>query len=86
MHSGIGSIVRSMCTSILKDKRDVRPISNFQPEFGWRLAICCSWTTGKINEIPALIEAKEYEAVRETAKMLKKWIRCRSSIRGTDNP
>jgi len=33
---GIGSIVSSICSSILLDKRNVRPISHFQPEFG-----CC---------------------------------------------
>lgn len=33
---GIGSIVSSICSSILFDKGDVRPISHFQPEFG-----CC---------------------------------------------
>jgi L-lactate dehydrogenase len=29
---GIGSIVASICSSILLDKRNVRPISHFQPE------------------------------------------------------
>ncbi|KAK4233008.1 lactate/ malate dehydrogenase [Achaetomium macrosporum] len=33
---GIGSIVSSICSSILVDRGDVRPISHFQPEFG-----CC---------------------------------------------
>lgn len=33
---GIGSVVASICTSILLDKGDVQPISHFQPEHG-----CC---------------------------------------------
>lgn len=33
---GIGSIVSSICSSILLDKRNVRPVSHFQPKFG-----CC---------------------------------------------
>jgi L-lactate dehydrogenase len=32
----MGSIVASICSSILFDKRDVRPLSHFIPEFG-----CC---------------------------------------------
>jgi L-lactate dehydrogenase len=33
---GIGSIVASICASILFDKRDVRPVSHYQPNLG-----CC---------------------------------------------
>ena len=33
---GIASIVASICASILFDKRDVRPVSHFQPDLG-----CC---------------------------------------------
>jgi L-lactate dehydrogenase len=40
---GIGSVVASTCTSILMDKRNIRPLSHFQPEFG-----CCF-------SLPALI-------------------------------
>lgn len=31
---GIGSVISSICSSILFDKRTVRPISHWQPEFG----------------------------------------------------
>ncbi|KAJ6028030.1 hypothetical protein N7540_003606 [Penicillium herquei] len=33
---GIGCIITSICSSILLDKRDVRPLSHFQPQFS-----CC---------------------------------------------
>ena len=36
MPLGIGSIISSICGSMLADKRNVRPVSHFQPEFG-----CC---------------------------------------------
>ncbi|EXK25368.1 L-lactate dehydrogenase, partial [Fusarium oxysporum f. sp. melonis 26406] len=31
---GLGSIVSSLCASIFLDKRNVRPVSHFQPDFG----------------------------------------------------
>lgn len=40
---GIASVVASTCTSILMDKRNIRPLSHYQPEFG-----CCF-------SLPALI-------------------------------
>lgn len=33
---GIGTIVSSICASILFDKHNIRPVSHFQPEYG-----CC---------------------------------------------
>lgn len=33
---GIGSVILSICSSILADKRDINPISHFHPEWG-----CC---------------------------------------------
>ncbi|KAL4813120.1 lactate dehydrogenase/glycoside hydrolase [Aspergillus spinulosporus] len=73
MPLGIGSIVTSICTSILQDKRDVRPISHFQPEFG-----CCFSLpavlrrSGIIQELPAPMETKEHEALVESARTLKR--------------
>ncbi|KAL4983337.1 hypothetical protein BDW68DRAFT_169183 [Aspergillus falconensis] len=69
---GIGSVVSSICSSILQDKRNVRPISHFQSEFG-----CCFslpvvlGRTGVIQEVPATLSTKEQEAIAKSAKELK---------------
>jgi L-lactate dehydrogenase len=73
MSFGIGSVVSSICTSILQDKRNVRPVSHFQPEFG-----CCFslpvvlGRTGIIQGVPAGLSAAEQEAVVRSAKELKR--------------
>ncbi|KAL3484627.1 hypothetical protein BJX62DRAFT_243747 [Aspergillus germanicus] len=72
MPFGIGSVVSSICTSILEDKRNVQPVSHFQPEFG-----CCFslpvviGRTGIIQGVPAGLSATEENAVVRSAKELK---------------
>ncbi|EPS26545.1 hypothetical protein PDE_01482 [Penicillium oxalicum 114-2] len=69
---GIGSIVSSICTSILQDGRDVRPISHFQPEFGCYFSLpVVLGRTGVVQQVPVALSAREKEAIEESAKELK---------------
>lgn len=72
---GIGSIVSSICSSILLDKRDVRPISHFQPEFG-----CCFSSPvvlgrkGIVGTIQMPLNDDEKAGIAELAKTLRQSI------------
>jgi L-lactate dehydrogenase len=69
---GIGSVVASICASILFDKGDVRLISHFQPEFG-----CCFslpvilGRRGIIKTIKMPLESDENAAIARSAQRLK---------------
>lgn len=69
---GIGSTVASICSSILFDKRNVRPISHFQPEFG-----CCFslpvvlGRKGVIRTIQMPLDSEEQAGIAESAKKLR---------------
>ncbi|KAF1810143.1 lactate dehydrogenase [Eremomyces bilateralis CBS 781.70] len=69
---GIGAIVASICSSILNDKRDVRPLTTFQPDLG-----CCVslpvvlGRKGAIRTIPVELNEEEKKTLEETAKALK---------------
>ena len=69
---GIGSVVASICVSILFDRGDVRPISHFQPEFG-----CCFslpvilGRKGILKTIKVPLEIEENAAIARSAKRLK---------------
>ncbi|KAK4198911.1 lactate dehydrogenase/glycoside hydrolase [Triangularia verruculosa] len=69
---GVGSVVASICASILFDKRDVRPISHFQPEFG-----CCFslpvilGRKGIIKTIKIPLGSEENAAIARSAERLK---------------
>jgi L-lactate dehydrogenase len=69
---GIGSIVASICSSILLDKRNVRPVSHYQPEFG-----CCFsmpvilGRKGIIKSIHMPLSDTERSNVAESAQTLK---------------
>jgi L-lactate dehydrogenase len=68
---GIGSIVSSICSSVLFDKRDVRPISHFQPEFR-----CCFslpvilGRKGIVRTIQIPLNNSEQVRIAESAKTL----------------
>lgn len=68
---GIGSVVCSICSSILLDKRNVRPVSHLQPEFG-----CCFslpvilGRKGIIRTIQLPLNSEEQAAVAESANTL----------------
>ncbi|CAI6089416.1 unnamed protein product [Clonostachys chloroleuca] len=69
---GIASVVASTCRSILLDKRNVRPLSHFQPEFG-----CCFslpaliGRQGVIGTIHLALDDAEDAHIRDSAKKLK---------------
>ncbi|KAL5355920.1 lactate dehydrogenase/glycoside hydrolase [Aspergillus floccosus] len=69
---GIGSIVTSICASIAGDKRNVRPISCYQPEYG-----CCFslpvvlGRNGIERRLAVPIDQEEKDAIRESAEALK---------------
>lgn len=69
---GIGAIVSSICSSVLLDKRNVRPISHFQPEFG-----CCFslpavlGRKGVIATIKTPLDSKEEEAMTKSTRALR---------------
>lgn len=69
---GIGSIVASICSSIFLDKRNVRPISHFQPEFG-----CCFslpvvlGRKGIVRTIQMPLNGDEKAEIAKSAKRLR---------------
>ncbi|KAH7190955.1 lactate dehydrogenase/glycoside hydrolase [Fusarium oxysporum] len=69
---GLGSIVSSMCSSILLDKRNVRPVSHFQPDFG-----CCFslpavlGRKGVMSTIQIPLDRDEEAYIVESAKELR---------------
>ncbi|KAL4781552.1 hypothetical protein BJX76DRAFT_335034 [Aspergillus varians] len=70
---GIGSIVSRICASVLLDKRNIRSISHFQPEFG-----CCFslpvvlGRTGVVHTVHMPLSMDEEERIAESAVTLKK--------------
>ncbi|KAK3943423.1 hypothetical protein QBC46DRAFT_377778 [Diplogelasinospora grovesii] len=69
---GMGSIVSSICSSILVDKHNVRPISHFQPEFG-----CCFslpavlGRKGIMRTIQMPLDSDEAAEIAESARKLR---------------
>lgn len=70
---GIASVVAGTCTSILQDKRNIRPLSHFQPEYG-----CCFslpaliGRQGIIGTMHMPLDQEEEAKIDESAKDLKK--------------
>jgi L-lactate dehydrogenase len=69
---GISSIVLNLCDSILLDKRNVLPISSFQPQYG----CCFSWPVvlgsgGIVRKLEMPLDANEEAELAETIKSLK---------------
>ncbi|KHO00391.1 lactate dehydrogenase [Metarhizium album ARSEF 1941] len=69
---GISSIVCSICSSILLDKRNVRPISCFRPGYG----CCFSWPValgrrGIVRATDVPLNSTERAEIDEAAKRLK---------------
>ena len=69
---GLGSIVSSLCASIFLDKRNVRPVSHFQPDFG-----CCFslpavlGRKGVMSTIQIPLDRDEEAYIVESAKELR---------------
>lgn len=72
---GIGSIVSGICSSIVADKRNVVPISSFQPQYG----CCFSWPAvlgrnGVVRAMDVPLSDDEKVKIVETAKSLKEMV------------
>ncbi|KAK3986592.1 lactate/ malate dehydrogenase [Cladorrhinum sp. PSN332] len=69
---GLGSIVSNICSSVLCDKRDVRPISHFQSEFN-----CCFTLPailgreGIMKTIEITLDSDEKASISRSAKRLR---------------
>jgi L-lactate dehydrogenase len=72
---GISSIVLSICDSILHDKRNVLPISCFQPEHG----CCFSWPvvlgrSGVVRKVEIPLDDKEEAELAQTTKIFQEMV------------
>lgn len=69
---GISCVVSSICSSILFDKRNIRPISHLQPEYG-----CCFslpvvlGRQGIMNTIQMPLDSEEADNLARSVKSLK---------------
>jgi L-lactate dehydrogenase len=73
---GIGSVISTMCSSILFDKRKVRPISHFQPEFGCCISLpAVLGRKGIIRTIHMPLNNDEEANIAEPAKTLRDQIK-----------
>lgn len=69
---GIGSVILSICSSILSDKRTISPISHFHPEWG-----CCFslpvvlGRAGILKTIQMPMNSDERTSLNESVKALK---------------
>ncbi|KAH8902823.1 lactate dehydrogenase [Coniochaeta sp. PMI_546] len=69
---GMGSIVSSICSSILSDKRNVRPISHFQPKFGCYFSLpVVLGRKGIIRTIQMSLDSDEEAKIAESARKLR---------------
>ncbi|BCS17640.1 lactate/malate dehydrogenase family protein [Aspergillus puulaauensis] len=69
---GIGTIVSSICASILFDKHNIRPVSHFQPEYG----CCFSYPavlgrTGIVHTVHMPLSMDEEQRVTESVTAMK---------------
>lgn len=69
---GIGSVVGSICGSILFDKHNVRPISHYVEELGCCLSLpVVLGRRGIVRSIPMPLADKEKELLRQSAEELR---------------
>jgi L-lactate dehydrogenase len=69
---GIGSIVSSICSSILFDKRNVRPISHWNEKFGCCLSlpvVLGRRGVGRVIDVP--LDEDEQQQLADSARSLK---------------
>ncbi|KIW25063.1 L-lactate dehydrogenase [Cladophialophora immunda] len=69
---GIASVVASICAAVLFDRRDVRPVSHFQPELG----CCVSMPVvlgrhGVVKPLPLPLSAEEKAKLAESATVVR---------------
>ena len=69
---GIASVVVSICSSIILDKRNVRAISHYQPRFGCCLSMPAAIGRGGIlKTFPMALSREEDEVVAESVLALR---------------
>lgn len=69
---GIGSVVSSICSTILMDKRLVRPISHWVPELGCCLSLpVVLGRRGAARALPLALNDDENEALEKSAETLR---------------
>lgn len=69
---GIGSTVASFCSSILLNKRNVRAVSHFQPDFGCCLSLpVILGRKGIVSTIKMPLSSDEEAAIAGSAKTLR---------------
>jgi len=69
---GIASIIANMTASILLDKRNVRPVSHFQPEFECCISLpAVLGRRGIVRTIKMPLDAEEERKIAETAMKVK---------------
>ncbi|KAL2168773.1 hypothetical protein VTG60DRAFT_6882 [Thermothelomyces hinnuleus] len=72
---GIGSVVASLCSTVLRDKSDVQPVSYYQPDYG-----CCFslpvvlGRKGIMRTIAMPLDEREKATVDRSAQRLKETI------------
>jgi L-lactate dehydrogenase len=69
---GIGAVVSSICSSILFDKDNVRPISHWVPSLGCCLSLpVVLGRRGAARVLPVTLNEEEQAALEKSAKTLK---------------
>jgi len=69
---GIGAVVAALCASVLRDARDVAPVSVFRPELGCCLSLpCVLGRAGVVGSVPAALDADEERALERSAAELR---------------
>lgn len=82
---GIGSVVSSICASILSDKRNIRPISHYRPELGCCLSLpVVLGRKGVEKQVPVPLSEEENDALLTSAKRLTEAINTVKKTHFTD--
>ncbi|KAH7303762.1 lactate dehydrogenase/glycoside hydrolase [Stachybotrys elegans] len=72
MPFGIGTIITCLCSSIIFNKRNVLPVSHFQPRFGCYLSMPAAvGRRGIAQSFPILLDKDEDNRLSDSAKALK---------------
>ncbi|KAJ3454200.1 hypothetical protein MRS44_018094 [Fusarium solani] len=77
---GLGSIISSICSSVLLDKGDVRPVSHYQQELGCCLSLpAVIGRKGVVSTMQRPLDSEEESRIARSAKDLKgiiEWVHC----------
>ena len=77
---GIASIIVSICSAILLDRRTTCPVSHFQPEMGCCLSLPVALgREGILETLPISLNREERTRLEATGKELKEEVECMES-------